>query len=164
MARNSRSDFSVRNLSDDFSARDLSDVYEDSLDDDILKDTAKAATAATSYAKQAQASVVDAETLKAAMAAATQPATSAKQAAPTAIPSAKTMMGTVIDQSVAAMNPVLAAMPPKVRATYTYLARLASSMTSGQAPQTRPIPAAQRARGVALVVQILPDGTRVIFR
>jgi len=162
MARNSRSDFSVRNLSDDFSARDLSDDYEDSLDDDILKDTAKAATAATSYAKQAQASVLDAETLKAAMAAATQPA---KQAAPAQTPpSAKTMVGTVIDQSVAAMNPVLAAMPPKVRATYTYLARLASSMTSGPAPQTRPIPAAQRARGVALVVQILPDGTRVIFR
>lgn len=62
------------------------------------------------------------------------------------------------------MNPQLAALAPPVRAVFTYLARLARSLTEGPAPDIRPVPPDQRGRGVVLVVQILPDGRRVVFR
>jgi hypothetical protein len=62
-----------------------------------------------------------------------------------------------------AMSARVAALPPATRAQFTYLARLARSLTEGQV-DSRPIPPAQRARGVVLVVQVLPDGRRVVFR
>jgi hypothetical protein len=59
---------------------------------------------------------------------------------------------------------LLVNMAPAVRAMFTYVARLARSFTQGAAPDMRPIPPEQRSRGIVLVVQILPDGRRVVFR
>jgi hypothetical protein len=65
----------------------------------------------------------------------------------------------------AGVNSRLQALPPVTRAIFVYLARLARSLTEGAtAPESRPIPPEQRARGVVLVVQVLPDGRRVVFR
>jgi hypothetical protein len=56
-------------------------------------------------------------------------------------------------------------MAPVTRAVFTAMARLAKSITEGSsAVESRPIPPEQRSRGVVLVVQILPDGRRVVFR
>lgn len=45
-----------------------------------------------------------------------------------------------------------------------YMMTLARSLTAGAPPEMRPIKAEHRAKGVVLVVQVLPDGRRVIYR